>query len=152
MQYKQADLTMLVSVQTTALAASICIRSKSTCLMAGDKSSGCVPGQFHRHAVQRRELMGVAHRSQAMTIWTHTCRTAATVSQIHFLNFFFCTTLGHTPFCIGAGSSSCVVSHGTSVCKMCMLFFTAIMLGKKGVNSNNSLKHTAAGYSELRGI
>lgn len=63
---------------------SICIRSKSTCLMAGDKSSGCVPGQFHRHAVQRRELMGVAHRSQAMTMWTHTCRTAATVSQIHF--------------------------------------------------------------------
>lgn len=87
-----------------------------------------------------------------MTIWTHTCRTAATVSQINFLNFFFCTSLGYTPPCIGAGSSSCVVSHGTSVCKMCMLFFTAIMLGKKGVNSTISLKDTAAGYSELRDI
>jgi len=70
---------MLVSVQTNALVAGICMKCKDTCLMAGDKSTGCISEQFCRHAVQRRELMGVAHGSQAMTIWTHTCTTAAIV-------------------------------------------------------------------------
>ncbi len=51
MQCKWADLTMLVSVQTNALAAGICVTSKDTCLMAGDKSTGCIPEQFCRHAV-----------------------------------------------------------------------------------------------------
>ncbi len=95
---------MLVSVQTDALAAGTCMIPKDACVIAGGKSTGRIPGQFCRHAVQRGELMGVADRSQAMTIWSHTCRPAAIVRS---------TLFGAEKFKL----LSCAVSHGTSVCK-----------------------------------
>ncbi len=86
---------MLVSVHMNALVAGTCMILKDSCLIAGDKSTGCIPGQFCRDAIQRRELVGFAHRSQAMTIWMHTCRTAAVVlSQMNVTMHWSCLEQG----------------------------------------------------------
>ena len=129
---------MLVSVQTNALAAGICMKCKDTCLMAGDKSTGCISEQFCRHAVQRRELMGVAHGSQAMTIWTHTCRTAAIVRLNEVHHALELSLTGKF------GLSSCAVSHGTSVCKLFRLFFTVSCWAQKIVILHRNTLHIKA--------